>query len=490
MTDLVYTDPTEAIKNAEYLRAIAPDPLFEIRALLLKAEIFRMAGLYPEAIQTLFRADSLTSPDNYRQQFLINGLLATNYRESKHPIASRLHLEKAQKIISNIESDDERNKLMSNILQEMAYVKNDEKAYEDAITLIYEALSVIKTLDPAKHDIQFSTALNHQIIGDNFVKLEKADSSYIHYNKALEYLDGSQSPESSLKGYILNGLARTAVLLKNYDEAEKYFREVEQIGKRSENNTLLKDFYFYQTAYYKEIGDKEKYISSNEEYLALIEREESLQKNISQGLNTYFKMQQQSSATGKTSSLWYVFIGGTLVISIILLVRREKSKIEKEKEPKEEEEEKKAENLSEQNGTAVDKSNNEPVKEYMSEEAMDAIAGRLRELEKDQFYLDRNLSLASVAAEVGVNHRYLSHTIHNKFGKDFTTYINDLRIDYIIDFLKSDARHLNYKISYLAEISGFSSHNRFSIIFKKSKGMSPSELIQQLQEEQQESSNK
>src|SRR5690606_8606497 len=135
-------------------------------------------------------------------------------------------------------------------------------------------------------------------------------------------------------------------------------------------------------------------------------------------------------------SLWYVFIGGTLVISIILLVRREKSKIEKEKEQKEEEE-KKAENLSEQNGTAVilHKSNNEPVKEYMSEEAMDAIAGRLRELEKDQFYLDRNLSLASVAAEVGVNHRYLSHTIHNKFGKDFTTYINDLRIDYIIDFL-------------------------------------------------------
>ena len=47
--------------------------------------------------------------------------------------------------------------------------------------------------------------------------------------------------------------------------------------------------------------------------------------------------------------------------------------------------------------------------------------------------------------------------------------INKLRINFIVEKLKSDPNFINYKISYLAETSGFSSHSTFATIFKSIK---------------------
>ncbi|HLV38436.1 helix-turn-helix domain-containing protein, partial [Xanthomarina sp.] len=58
--------------------------------------------------------------------------------------------------------------------------------------------------------------------------------------------------------------------------------------------------------------------------------------------------------------------------------------------------------------------------------------------------------------------------------------INKLRIQYIVNKLKSDPDYLNYKISYLAEECGFSSHSKFSASFKNVTGLSPSTFISNL----------
>ncbi|RYF19687.1 MAG: AraC family transcriptional regulator [Flavobacteriales bacterium] len=78
----------------------------------------------------------------------------------------------------------------------------------------------------------------------------------------------------------------------------------------------------------------------------------------------------------------------------------------------------------------------------------------------------------------------LSSIINQYKNQNFNDYINGLRIDYIIDKLQNDHKYLNYKISYLAEECGFSSHSLFSSAFKKKLKMSPSSFIEFLKNEQ------
>jgi AraC-like DNA-binding protein len=123
------------------------------------------------------------------------------------------------------------------------------------------------------------------------------------------------------------------------------------------------------------------------------------------------------------------------------------------------------------------------AKEYMSVTTENSILKSLKELEKSHFYLNKDISLNSVAVELSVNQRYLSYVINKHRTKDFASYINELRINYIIDRLKNDDSYLKYKISYLADQCGFSSHSRFTVTFKKVTGISPMNFISYLQQE-------
>lgn len=101
----------------------------------------------------------------------------------------------------------------------------------------------------------------------------------------------------------------------------------------------------------------------------------------------------------------------------------------------------------------------------------------LEEYEKTKFYLDSNITLAKVAVNLHTNTRSLSGII-NKYKKmNFSSYINHLRIQYIMRLLQDEVKYRNYKIAYLANICGFSSHSTFTKIFKSINGISPSEFI-------------
>ena len=77
--------------------------------------------------------------------------------------------------------------------------------------------------------------------------------------------------------------------------------------------------------------------------------------------------------------------------------------------------------------------------------------------------------------------KYITHILRETYGKDFTTYINELRINHITQLLEEEPKYRQYKISYLAEIGGYSSHSKFTAMFKKVKDCSPSEFINNLE---------
>ena len=74
--------------------------------------------------------------------------------------------------------------------------------------------------------------------------------------------------------------------------------------------------------------------------------------------------------------------------------------------------------------------------------------------------------------------------IINKYkDKNFNTYINELRVKHVIQLLSDDRSYLQYKISYIAEVGGFTSHSAFTNIFKSVTGMSPNDYIQTLRQQ-------
>lgn len=108
------------------------------------------------------------------------------------------------------------------------------------------------------------------------------------------------------------------------------------------------------------------------------------------------------------------------------------------------------------------------------------ILAKLEIFETSKDLRDPTLSLASLSKKMNTNSKYLSEIINKHKEKNFNNYLNELRVNYIVEKLRNHPEYLQYKTSYLAEESGFTSRTTFTTIFKKVTGKSPSEFIEQL----------
>lgn len=107
-----------------------------------------------------------------------------------------------------------------------------------------------------------------------------------------------------------------------------------------------------------------------------------------------------------------------------------------------------------------------------------SILQKIEKFEKSKKITDPNLTLANLASHLGTNTKYLSAIINTHKSKNYNAYINDLRINYIIGKILNNKEYANYKIAYLAEEAGFSSHSQFTKTFKQVVGLSPSEFLE------------
>lgn len=109
------------------------------------------------------------------------------------------------------------------------------------------------------------------------------------------------------------------------------------------------------------------------------------------------------------------------------------------------------------------------------------ILEKLSRFEASMKFTKNNISLKTLSLQLDTNPRYLSEIINKHKDSNFNTYINNLRIDYILKKLNEDEEYRKYKVSYLAEESGFSSHSLFTTTFKNKVGRSPIDYIKNLE---------
>ena len=102
------------------------------------------------------------------------------------------------------------------------------------------------------------------------------------------------------------------------------------------------------------------------------------------------------------------------------------------------------------------------------------ILEKLNHFEDNNTFTKKGITLGNLATEFGTNVKYLSAIIKKYKSDSFKTYINTLRINYIISKMESDISYKKYKISYLAEITGFATASSFTKTFKEITGLPPS----------------
>ena len=116
----------------------------------------------------------------------------------------------------------------------------------------------------------------------------------------------------------------------------------------------------------------------------------------------------------------------------------------------------------------------------MSKEKETELLSKMIEFEKGIEFTNKNFTISNFIAILETNSKYANYMLKKHRKISFNDYINGLKIKFIIEKLHANPEYLNYKINYLSELSGFSTHSRFAQIFKNETGISPSEFISKL----------
>jgi AraC-like DNA-binding protein len=118
----------------------------------------------------------------------------------------------------------------------------------------------------------------------------------------------------------------------------------------------------------------------------------------------------------------------------------------------------------------------------LSESTITYILEQLEIFEKEQQFLDYKITQKLLSEKLGTNPTYLSKIINVYKEKNFSNYLNDLRLEYIVELLKTEHKYLNRDIKELANIAGFTNAEAFSDNFQRKFEIKPSYFIKMMKE--------
>ena len=101
-------------------------------------------------------------------------------------------------------------------------------------------------------------------------------------------------------------------------------------------------------------------------------------------------------------------------------------------------------------------------------------------MESEKPYLDGDLTLYDLAAQMQVPPHLLSQIINRQSGKSFFDFVNHYRVEDVKRRIREEA-HLRQTLLAIALDCGFNSKASFNRVFKKMTGLTPTELVKKLE---------
>lgn len=401
-------------------------------------------------------------------------------------------------ITSSKESDNLTNKI------ESLYTKDQFNRSKSSINLnlgnSYEKLylqkrDMAKYLDSAafyyKKSILFSSKQVYskiiaQINLASIYHLQKKykDSEKLHLSSLVTAKENNMSSTYCNISYNIGDLYFT---LKDYRKSLIYLKNVDSIYKKDKTNILeYINSNYYQARIYDLLNDNENASLHSSIYLNLFEKNE--QENQVEALKVNHNLLSLKAADEiKIINKKYASkeLNFKLAVSLVLLLifvllflylknNKEKKAANKKVEALVEEFKKKKENNINTDNKAT------ATSLTLDDEKEKIIIQKLIKLEENLFFLNHDFNLQTVSKKIKTNTTYLSHVVNKNFGKTFSEYSNELKINYVIDELINNPVYRKYSTQAIAESVGFKNAISFSKSFSKRTGVTPIQFTKRL----------
>lgn len=485
------TDIDKGLKIADSLYTHSTTDVQKLRSLMLSAMFYQTKGSSDKTVELALKAEEIAiKTKDYNWQARILGFLATEFNNIGIIKEREELIDRMGEVVPKITDDLQRSLMYPMYYQERAIFylenKNDKKGWK-YIKLAENHLLKLQD-SPTKFML---LGLNHRVHGNFFLKLKnEPDSALVYFERSEDYYEKAQNLGNYGKDILYSGIGQ-AYLMKGQDSLGlSYIKKAEQLSEEAENITLNLEIYEVLSDYYKDKGETQKYVYYLEKYQELYRLTQNQKIKPVELLLENLKKQNQDLSYSRTS-----LIGLSIILAIGFIVSfvwyRKKRKRDYQRYQEVIAELKQKGFISTNSViplTLADEPHQENEigkreKPRISEEAEQKIIEGLKTFEKGDHFRNANYALADLASEIGVNTKYLSQVLNNRYGRDFNTYINELRINYIIEKLKTQHDYQLYKLSFLAEECGFSSHSKFSSVFKSVTGLTPTRFMSYLKEE-------
>ena len=485
-------DFQKALQVADSLFHTSETPLYRVKSLMLSASLHQQSGDLKKAIDFALRSEQIISQTNdYVWISRVYGFLATQYRLSGLYNPSQKYAQLAIDSAKKIKNQQSQQNILAFLQQEMAYTEINRKNYRKALEYLHSARIYFEKIQVNR---DYLIAQNEQIMGNCHLNMGEYDSAMYYFDQALKsYKD---LPDNHTNGLIHNGIARVYLAKENLESAKKHLDIAKTIADASNYLELKNEVYKTSQDYFLAVKDLESLSKSRVKQDSVkdkIEKKKSLFLNDSFSEINHENSQIKKNISTKNKLLILVIIvlsGG--LIYFLIYRKNQNTKIKRIEEILENISKKSKQITPEVEKFQDEEQTTEPVMgdsagSIMPASTEEKILKKLSEFEKSILYTQNNISLSFLATFCETNTKYLSFVINTHKKQDFNNYINELRINYIIQKLNDDPLYRRYKIATLAEEAGFSSQNKFATIFKKVTTISPSSFIQYLEKE--ESSN-
>lgn len=481
--NLIYSNPDQALKIAQYLLSKTNTSNIEkARVNYLISKSYLVKGDYSSALNFLYEEK------NYEDY--LTELQKIDIQISKVTLLRELSLDKqAKRILNQLEvkaknfSDSKlKSYIETSVNLEKAKFFGKENKNKEGIELLQKQAAATQDILQEFKELR----LNHIIaLGQLFLNEKDLDKAQEQFESAISIINKLNEDNIYTKIDALYGLAGIAFQKKDYQQVVTLLEEALIYAKKFNNLSLQVRITEQQSTSYLALNDITNYKSANMLFFELqTETEAQEQEAINTAYNLISDEYTEEHSQDKTHYINILYIvSGLFLIALLIslffwqkLLQRKRgldeimSYIEITRS-----------NLLSSFSPADKKQ--EPKKNIILKETEEQILNKLKRFESSKRFINKDISLAVLAGQLDSNTKYLSEIINTHYNVNFNTYINKLRINYIIEKLKTDPNYINYKISYLAENCGFSSHSSFATVFKSITGISPVKFIELLNQE-------
>lgn len=469
------SNPNESLKIVLLLLKGSNTIEEKARLNVLISKIYSVIGDYTNAANYLFEASSGLETNSVFQNAKINIEKTTLLRSVFLHKQSTIYLDKARNNFNELKNQNEIHEIKSQILfeeLELLIYKQEYKKAKEFIQKKNHISYLQKGISNKKRYLLLQSKIN--------INLGDFNNNIHNLDLLTKLLDNE---DKCFEIQVWNEIAR------NYFYQQNYQKAIENALKAQKKLLEFNNIYLLETTTktlvlsYLALNKEQEYKLLNTKLLTL---NTEIKKKEEEALNTVYNLINKEYQTNYlekkrtfTNRLYFsigLFILFSCVCGLFLYKKYSYKK-------RLEEIISYLEVTSKKILSKVDKIDVVSKKNSIPAETEQLLLNKLKKFESTSKFTNKDISLAVLAGQFETNTKYLSEIINKHYHVNFNTYINKLRINFIIEKLKDEPNFCNYKISYLAEISGFASHSSFATVFKSITGISPITFIDLLKNE-------